>query len=88
MLHMLKEHQSSPEMNGIWKPLIILLSCDSVTGGTRLMDKTNRNPHAPQKLTWQVLSQTGDVIWSTSKVAPPNPHICGGLCSLPIFANW
>lgn len=29
------------------------------------------NPHAPQKLTWQVSSINGEVIWSTSKIAPP-----------------
>uniref|UniRef100_A0A8D2D053 Envelope protein n=1 Tax=Sciurus vulgaris TaxID=55149 RepID=A0A8D2D053_SCIVU len=28
------------------------------------------NPHAPQRLTWQVLSQTGDIIWSTTREKP------------------
>lgn len=29
------------------------------------------NPHAPQKLAWQVISQTGDIAWSTSSYQPP-----------------
>lgn len=43
----------------------------------------NSNPHAPQRLEWQVLSATGDVVWSTTHTAPPwtwwpslTPDIC------------
>lgn len=32
---------------------------------------TYSNPQAPQKLTWQVSSQTGEIIWATSKLVPP-----------------
>lgn len=43
------------------------------------------NPNAPQRLTWQVLSQTGEVVWSISKVAPPGtwwPDMTLDLCLL------
>lgn len=72
-------------MDRTWKPLIILLSCASIADGTRLMDKTTHNPHVPRKLTWQVLSQTGEVIWSTSQVAPPYmwwPTLTPDFCQL------
>nr|AAC96084.1 envelope protein [Gibbon ape leukemia virus] len=75
-LHHLR-HQMSP---GSWKRLIILLSCVFGGGGTSLQ---NKNPHQPMTLTWQVLSQTGDVVWDTKAVQPPwtwwptlKPDIC------------
>lgn len=47
------------------------------------------NPHTPQRLTWQVFSQTGEVVWSTSKEAPlwtwwPSltPDICALIAGL------
>uniref|UniRef100_A0A8D2B6A5 Envelope protein n=1 Tax=Sciurus vulgaris TaxID=55149 RepID=A0A8D2B6A5_SCIVU len=50
------------------------------------------NPHAPQRLTWQVLSQTGDIIWSTTGEKPlwawwPSltPDICALVAGLD---NW
>jgi hypothetical protein len=48
-----------------------LLSCVFVAEGTRLMSKASYNPHALQKLTWRVLSETGEVVFAISKVAPP-----------------
>lgn len=43
------------------------------------------NPHAPQKLTWQVSSANGDVIWSTTHTALPWtwwPSLYPDLCLL------
>lgn len=43
------------------------------------------NPHAPKKLTWQVLSAMGDVVWSVSNLAPEWtwwPHLTPDLCQL------
>lgn len=43
------------------------------------------SPHQPQRLTWQVLSQTGDVVWSTSHTVPPWtwwPQLFPDLCEL------
>nr|AAC80265.1 envelope protein [Gibbon ape leukemia virus] len=57
-------HQMSP---GSWKRLIILLSCVFGDGKTSLQ---NKNPHQPVTLTWQVLSQTGDVVWDKKAVQP------------------
>nr|P21415.2 RecName: Full=Envelope glycoprotein; AltName: Full=Env polyprotein; Contains: RecName: Full=Surface protein; Short=SU; AltName: Full=Glycoprotein 70; Short=gp70; Contains: RecName: Full=Transmembrane protein; Short=TM; AltName: Full=Envelope protein p15E; Contains: RecName: Full=R-peptide; AltName: Full=p2E; Flags: Precursor [Gibbon ape leukemia virus]AAC96083.1 envelope protein [Gibbon ape leukemia virus]ALV83304.1 envelope protein [Gibbon ape leukemia virus] len=81
-LHHLR-HQMSP---GSWKRLIILLSCVFGGGGTSLQ---NKNPHQPMTLTWQVLSQTGDVVWDTKAVQPPwtwwptlKPDVCALAASL------
>lgn len=62
-----KEHWSHPKMNGNWKSLLILLSCICTASVSPVV---GNNLHVPQKLTWQVFSQTSKVIWSTSKVAP------------------
>ena len=75
---------------GSWKRLIILLSC--VYGGC-LASPRNNNPHQPMTLTWQVLSQAGDPIWSISKVAPPWtwwPSLYPDICKLAFGApaNW
>ena len=43
------------------------------------------NPHNPTKVTWQVLSATGDVAWSTTEEHPPYtwwPSIVFDLCKL------
>lgn len=59
---------------------------------THLPPISSSNPHAPQRLTWQVLSQTGDIIWSTTKENPlwawwPSltPDICALVAGLD---NW
>jgi hypothetical protein len=67
------------KMNGTWKLLVTLLSCVFVAEGTRLMNKANYNPHAPQKVTWKVLSQTREVVFAISKVASP------GMWWLPLY---
>lgn len=75
---MSNEHQNNLKMNGLWRRLMILLSCAYVAGNPH-------NPHAPQQLTWQVVSQTGDVIWQVSKVITPWtwwPPITPDLCAL------
>ncbi|XP_062947204.1 solute carrier family 23 member 2 isoform X1 [Cynocephalus volans] len=56
------------QMNpGSWKGLIILLSCAFGGGRTSL---PSNNPNQPTSLTWQVLSQTGKVVWSKTEVHP------------------
>lgn len=43
------------------------------------------NPHTPQKLTWQVISQTEEVVWSVSKITPPWtwwPQLSPDFCQL------
>lgn len=51
-----------------------------------LICKTKGNsPHTPKQLTWQVLSQTGDIIWSITGSYPPNtwwPHLYPKICDL------
>nr|BAN63358.1 envelope glycoprotein [Koala retrovirus] len=68
-------HLGHPMSPGNWKRLIILLSC--VFGGAEM------NPHRPMTLTWQVLSQTGSVVWEKEAVEPPwtwwpslEPDVC------------
>lgn len=46
---------------------------------------TYSNPQAPQKLTWQVSSQTGEIIWATSNLVPPGtwwPTLSPDFCQL------
>nr|AAA69474.1 envelope protein [Gibbon ape leukemia virus] len=71
-------HQMSP---GSWKRLIILLSCVFGGGGTSLQ---NKNPHQPMTLTWQVLSQTGEVVWYSKAVQPLTwwPSLKPDVCAL------
>ena len=48
---------------------------------------SNPNPHAPQLLTWQVVSQVGDITWSIQKTASPWtwwPDLHPDLCKLAI----
>lgn len=66
-------------MDGPWKRLIILSSCVYAAGAI-LSERTN--PHAPQQLTWQIISLgTDTLINSTQQIAPlgtwwPNLHFC------------
>uniref|UniRef100_A0A8C9CUE3 Envelope protein n=1 Tax=Phocoena sinus TaxID=42100 RepID=A0A8C9CUE3_PHOSS len=57
-----------------------------------LLTVSNFSPHLPQRLTWQVISQTGDVIWSVSNIAPPWtwwPNLFPDVCKLAIGApGW
>uniref|UniRef100_A0A8C9CAV5 Envelope protein n=1 Tax=Phocoena sinus TaxID=42100 RepID=A0A8C9CAV5_PHOSS len=57
-----------------------------------LLTVSNFSPHLPQHLTWQVISQTGDVIWSVSHTAAPWtwwPDLFPDVCKLAIGApNW
>ena len=56
-------------MNGNWKGLITLLSYAYVVGA--ILKEKNDNPHQPMTLTWQVLSQSGEILFATSKLEPP-----------------
>jgi hypothetical protein len=63
---------------GQWQLLTILLSCAFTVAPT-----LGNNPHAPQKLTWEVLNEEGGIVWSTTAVHPPwtwwpdlTPDIC------------
>nr|WBM84729.1 MAG: envelope protein [Hervey pteropid gammaretrovirus] len=68
MLRTLSLHQPRHPMNpGNWKRVIILLSCVLGGGGVK---SENNNPHQPVTLTWQVLSQTGHVVWETKATQP------------------
>ena len=45
------------------------------------------SPHNPTKVTWQVLSATGDVAWSTTEEHPPYtwwPDLVFDLCKLAV----
>lgn len=48
--------------------------------------------HAPLQLTWQVLTQAGEEVWSTSKAAPQGtwwPDLYPDLCRMAIGApGW
>lgn len=75
-------------MNGSWKKLWTLLSCVCVVHLNPVQVKDN-NPHVPQRLTWQVLTGEGDVIWELSREAPPGtwwPTLYPDLCKLTIGA--
>lgn len=56
-------------MNGNWKGLITLLSYAYIVGA--ILKEKNDNPHQPMTLTWQVLSQSGEILFATSKLEPP-----------------
>uniref|UniRef100_A0A8C9CKA7 Envelope protein n=1 Tax=Phocoena sinus TaxID=42100 RepID=A0A8C9CKA7_PHOSS len=58
-----------------------------------LLTVSNFSPHLPQRLTWQVISQIGDVIWSVSHTAAPWtwwPDLFPDVCKLALGApsNW
>ena len=49
------------------------------------------NPHNPTKVTWQVLSATGDVAWSTTEEHPPYiwwPDLVFDLCDLAVGLDF
>ena len=56
-------------MNGNWKGLMILLSCAYIIGA--ILQKKSDNSHQPMTLTWQVVSQLGEILFTTSKLEPP-----------------
>ena len=56
-------------MSGSWKRLLILLSCAYVIGA--ILKKKSDNPHQPMNLTGQVLSRSGKILFTTSKLEPP-----------------
>jgi len=56
-------------MNGLWKGLLTLLSFASAAASPREMT-SNKDPHSPQQLTWQVFSSTGDLVWSVTGKHP------------------
>jgi hypothetical protein len=56
-------------MNGNWKGLMILLSCAYIVSA--ILKKKSDNLHQPMILTWQVLSQSGEILFTTSKLEPP-----------------
>lgn len=74
--------------NGRPRKLITLLSYVSVVSlllPLQTKCEADLSPHQPQLLTWQVVSQTNDVIWSTSTIAPPGtwwPDLTPDLCTL------
>lgn len=57
-----------------------------------LMDYVQGNPHTPMKLTWQVMSQTGDIVWSITSIHAPLtwwPPLTPSLCDLIAgLENW
>ncbi|XP_069396461.1 uncharacterized protein [Delphinus delphis] len=56
-----------------------------------LLTVSDFSPHLPQRLTWQVISQTGDVTWSISHTAPPWtwwPDLFPDVCKLAIGAPY
>ncbi|XP_066877628.1 uncharacterized protein [Kogia breviceps] len=56
-----------------------------------LLAVSNFSPHLPQRLTWQVISQTGDIIWSVSHTAAPWtwwPDLFPDVCKLAIGAPY
>lgn len=70
--------KTTEEAIGWWPTLIILLSC-----AFTLTPTLSNNPHAPQKLTWEMLNEVGGVVWSATRVHPPwtwwpvlQPDIC------------
>lgn len=75
-------------MNGLWKGLMILLRYAYAIGAPQVM---GNNPHAPQKLTWQVISEVGEIVWSISKIAPPYtwwPTLTTDFCQLAAGVNY
>nr|ACX69257.1 envelope [Orcinus orca] len=56
-----------------------------------LLTVSDFSPHLPQRLTWQVISQTGGVTWSISHTAPPWtwwPDLFPDVCKLAIGAPY
>ncbi|CAO2598127.1 Envelope glycoprotein [Lemmus lemmus] len=63
-------------------PFLMLLVCKTL----------GDSPHAPKQLTWQVLSQTEEVIWSITGLHPPGtwwPTLTPDFCQLAAgLENW
>lgn len=58
-------------------PFLMLLVCKTL----------GESPHAPKQLTWQVLSQAGEVIWSIIGLHPPGtwwPTLLPNFCQLAV----
>jgi hypothetical protein len=53
-------------MNGPWKNLLTLLSCDCLAGAI----PKDFNPHTPVQQTWEVLNEEGSIVWVTTAVHP------------------
>nr|XP_045016608.1 TIMELESS-interacting protein isoform X1 [Jaculus jaculus]XP_045016609.1 TIMELESS-interacting protein isoform X1 [Jaculus jaculus]XP_045016611.1 TIMELESS-interacting protein isoform X1 [Jaculus jaculus] len=84
-MHFMLSSPRRQTLNGKLRGRTILSSLDFAVWLLLLQLSDAFNPHAPQRLTWQVISQTGDVIWSISKDAPPWswwPPLYPDLCQL------
>lgn len=74
-------------MSGCWKRLRIPLSFTCTVSAllTLPISSSGSNPQEPKKFTWQILSQTGEVVWGISKEAPLDtwwPDLVFDLCLL------
>ena len=81
--------QRLSKMDGLWKRLIILSSCACIA---RTTPNNDFNPHSPVQQVWEVLSEEGDVVWSTTATHPPwtwwpdmTPDICKLVAGLPTW---
>lgn len=88
-------------MNGQWKKPRVPSSFGS-TGVLLLLFLTlpplnnsswsPNNPHVPQKLTWQVLSGSGEIVYQITDVKPPGtwwPPLTPDICALAVGdKNW
>lgn len=57
------------KLNGLWKGLLTLLSFAFAAISSQV-GTSNKDPHSPQQLTWQVFSSTGDLVWSVTGKHP------------------
>lgn len=60
-------------------------TCSQILSLLLALSLANGSPHIPKQLTWQVLSQTGEVIWSTTGLHAPNtwwPTLTPDFCQL------
>lgn len=49
--------------------------------------RVSGSPHMPKQLTWQVFSQTGDMVWSITGFHPPGawwPNLSPNFCQLAV----
>lgn len=74
-----------PTKDKTYSPLILLFCLFSF-----LSPVNGTSPHIPKQLTWQVLSQRGEVIWSSTAQHTPNtwwPTLYPDLCQLAM-GSW
>lgn len=79
---------SKPFKDKTFSLLISLLLLDIIPAPPALGDSS---PHVPRQLTWQVFSQAGEVVWSTTGTYPLHtwwPTLNPDLCQLTLGAPW